>query len=201
MNTENSTTNKPHRFRLSLADKLNLKDLSKNVVLANLSIYYTWKNIKSAYKNNKFTISAPTWNDEFNLPDGSYSIADIQDYFEFIIKKHETLAENLLVQIYPNKIKNRIVFNVKTGYRFELLPFIWIIIWSRNHETKKRSTKKDVDQDKDGEVVPKLESVEVVLVHCNLVHNNYQQASKVLFAFVPYKQFGQLIYCHIHQQC
>ena len=124
MNTENSTTNKPHRFRLSLADKLNLKDLSKNVVLANLSIYYTWKNIKSTYKNNKFTISAPTWNDEFNLPDGSYSIADIQDYFEFIIKKHETLAENLLVQIYPNKIKNRIVFNVKTGYRFELLPFI-----------------------------------------------------------------------------
>ena len=120
MNTENSTTNKPHRFRLSLADKLNLKDLSKNVVLANLSIYYTWKNIKSTYKNNKFTISAPTWNDEFNLPDGSYSIADIQDYFEFIIKKHETLAENLLVQIYPNKIKNRIVFKVKTGYRFEL---------------------------------------------------------------------------------
>ena len=95
------------------------------------------------------------------------------------------------VQIYPNKIKNSIVFKVKTGYK--LLPFIWIIIWSRNHETKKRSTKKDVDQDKDGKVVPKLESVEVVFVHCNLVNNNYQQTSKVLFAFVAYKQFGQLI--------
>ena len=99
MNTENSKTNKPRRFRLSLADKLNLKDPSKNMALANLSIYYTWKNIKSANSNNKFKISAPTWNDEFDLPDGSYSIADIQDYFEFIIKKHETLAQNVPVQI------------------------------------------------------------------------------------------------------
>ena len=94
MNTKNSNTNEPRRFILSLVDKLNLKDPSKNMALANLSIYYTWKNIKSAYNNNKFKISAPTWNDEFDLPDGSYSIADIQDYFEFIIKKHKTLAEN-----------------------------------------------------------------------------------------------------------
>ena len=89
MNTENSKTNEPHRFRLSLADKINLKNPNKNIALGN-SIYYTWKNIKSAYNNNKFKISAPTWNDEFDLPDGSYSIADIQDYFEFIIKKHKT---------------------------------------------------------------------------------------------------------------
>ena len=115
MNSENSRTNEPHRFRLSLADKLNLKNPNKNMALANLSIYYTWKSIKSAYSNYKFKISAPTWNDEFDLPDGSYSIADIQDYFEFIIKKHETLTENLLVQIYPNKIKSRIVFELKTG--------------------------------------------------------------------------------------
>ena len=121
MNTENSKTNEPHRFRLSLADKVNLKDPSKNMALANLSIYYTWKNIKSAYNNNKFKISAPTWNDEFDLPDGSYSIADIQDYFEFIIKKHDTLAEIPPVQMYPNKIKNRIIFKVKTGQKLELL--------------------------------------------------------------------------------
>ena len=153
--------------------------------MANLSIYYTWKNIKSAYNNNKFKISAPTWNDAFDLPDDSYSIADIQDYFEFIIKKHETLTENPPVQIYPNKIKNRIVFKIKTGYKLELL----------SSETMKLlgSTKKDVDQDKDGEDVPKLESVEVVLVHCNLVNNNYQEILKVLFTFVPNKQFGQLI--------
>ena len=185
MNIENSKTNGPYRFRLSLVDKLNLKHPNKNMALADLSVYYTWKNIKSACNNNKFKISAPTWNDTFDLSDGSYSIADIQDYFEFIIKKHETLTENPPVQIYPNKIKNRIVFKIKTGYKLELL----------SSETMKLlgSTKKDVDQDKDGEDVPKLESVEVVLVHCNLVNNNYQQTSKVLFTFVPNKQFGQLI--------
>ena len=91
------------------------------MALANLTIYYTWKKIKSTYNNNKFKISAPTWNDTFDLPDGSYSIAYIQDYFEFVIKKHETLTENPPVQIYPNKIKNRIVFKLKTGYKLELL--------------------------------------------------------------------------------
>ena len=88
MNTENSQTNEPHR--LDLTNKLNLKN--QNVALANLSIYYTGKNIKSEYNNNnKFEISAPTWDDTFDLPDGSYSIADIQDYFEFNIKKTGTL--------------------------------------------------------------------------------------------------------------
>ena len=73
------------------------------------------------YSNNKFKISAPTWYDEFGLPDGSYSISDIQNCFEFIIKKHETFAENPSIQIYPNKIKNRIVFKIKTGYKLEWL--------------------------------------------------------------------------------
>ena len=173
------------RFRLDLTDKLNFKDPKKNIALANLSISYTWKNIKSEYNNNKFKILAPTWNDNFDLLDGSYSIADIQDYFEFIIKKHKTLTENPPVQIYPNKIKNRIVFKIKTGYKLELLT----------PETMKLlgSTKTDLDKDKDGEKVLKLESVEVVLVHCNLVKNDYQHTSKVLFTFVPNKQFGQLI--------
>ena len=94
MNTENSKTNEPHRFKLDLADKLNLKNPNKNMALANLSIYYTWKNIKSEYNNNKFKISPPTWNGTFDLPDGSCSISDIQDYFEFIIKNHETLTEH-----------------------------------------------------------------------------------------------------------
>ena len=91
------------------------------MALANLSIYYTWKNIKSEYNNNKFKISAPTWNDTFDLPDGSYSIANIQDYFEFVIKKHKTLTENPPVQIYLKTIKNRIVFKIKTGYKLEFL--------------------------------------------------------------------------------
>ena len=134
--------------------------------MVNLSICYTWKNIKSAYNNNKFKISAPTCNDELDLSNGSYLISNIQDYFEFIIKKHETLAENPPIQVYTNKIKNRIVFKITTGYKLELL----------SPKTKKLlgSTKKDVDQEKDGEDVPKLESVEVILVHCNLVNNSYQ---------------------------
>ena len=121
MKTENSKTSESHRFKLDLTNKLNLKDPKKNMALANLSIYYTWKNIKSEYNNNKFKISAPTWNDTFDLPDGSYSIADIQDYFEYIIKKHETLTENPPVQSYSNKIKNRIVFKIKKGYKLDLL--------------------------------------------------------------------------------
>ena len=95
------------------------------MALANLSIYYTWKNIKSEYNNNKFKISAPTWNDTFDLSEGSYSVFDIQGYFEFIIKKRETFTENPLVQIYPNKIKNRIVFKIKIGYKLELLTQIF----------------------------------------------------------------------------
>ena len=119
------------------------------------------------------------------MPHGSYSVSDIQDYFDFIIKKHETLAENPPIQIFPNKIKNRTVFKVKTGYKLELL----------SPQTMKLlgSTKRDFDKDKDGKDVPKPESVEVVLMHCNLVNNSYQQASKVSFTFVPNKRFGQLI--------
>ena len=137
------------------------------------------------YNNNKFKISAPTWNDTFDLPDGSYSIADIQDYFEFIIKKHETLTENPSIQIYPNKIINKIVFKIKTGYKLELLTL----------ETMKLlgSTKKLVDKDKNGENVPKLEYVGNNLVHCNLVKNDYQHISKVLFTFVPNKEFGEIL--------
>ena len=129
--------------------------------------------VKSAYNNNKFKTFAPIWNDEFDLPDGSYSISDTQDYFEFIIKKHEALSENPPIQTYLNKIKNRIIFKVKTGYKLELLSPEAIKLLG--------STKNDVDKDKDGEDVPKLESVEVALSHCNLVNNSYHQASKVLY--------------------
>ena len=105
MNPENSKTSESRRFKLDWTDKLNLKNPNKKMAVANLSIYFTWKNIKSEYNNNKFKISAPTWNDTFDFPDGSYSIADIQDYFESIIKKYETLTENPPAHIYPQKIK------------------------------------------------------------------------------------------------
>ena len=99
MNTKNSKTSEPYRFKYDLIDKLDLRNPNKNMALANLSINYTWKNVKSIYKNNKFKISAPTWNEMFDLPDGSYNISEIQDYFEYIIKKHETIAENAPILI------------------------------------------------------------------------------------------------------
>ena len=141
MNIENSKRNKSNKFIDQFNEKLNLKTPNnKNIGLVNLSIYYTWKNIKSAYNNKIFKISAPIWSYEFDLPDGSYSISDIQDYFEFIIKKHERLAEDPPVQTYPNKIKNRIDFKVNTDYKLELL----------SSETMKLlgSEKRDVDKDK-----------------------------------------------------
>ena len=88
MSTKNSKNNEPNRFKYDLIDKLDLKNPNKNMALANLSIYYTWKNVKSTYNNNKLKISAPTWNETFDLPDGPYNISEIQDYIEYIIKKH-----------------------------------------------------------------------------------------------------------------
>ena len=87
MNSENSEASNPHVLKLKFTSKLDLRLGEKVIALSNLSIYYTWKNIKRSYNNNKFKISASTWNDEFELPDGSYSVPDIQDYFEYILKK------------------------------------------------------------------------------------------------------------------
>ena len=184
-NTKNSKTNESNRFKYDLIDKLDLKNPTKNMALVNLSIYFSWKNLKSVYNNNKFKISAPTWNETFDLPDELYNISEIQYYIEYIIKKHETIGENAPILIYANTINNRIVFKIKTGYKLELL----------SKETMKLlgSTKDIIDANKNSENVSRLENVEVVLVHFNLVNNSYQQHSKVLFTFVPTKQNGQLI--------
>ena len=93
MNSKNSKTSEPCKFKYDLIDKLDLRNPNKNMALASLSIYYTWKNVKSTYNNIKFKISAPPWNETFDLPDGSYNISEIQDYIEYIIKKHETIGE------------------------------------------------------------------------------------------------------------
>ena len=156
MNSKNSKTNESYKFKYDLIDKLDFKNPNKNMALANLSIYYTWKNVKSTYNNNKFKMSAPTWNETFDLPDGSYNISEIQDYIEYIIKKHETIGENAPILIYTNTINNRIIFKIKSRYKLELL----------SKETMKLlgSTKDTIDADKNSENVPKLEDVEVVLV-------------------------------------
>ena len=113
MDSESSKTSEPHILKLKLTDKLDLRVDKKVIALSNLSVYYLWNNIKSSYSNNKFKISAPTWNEEFTLPDGSYSVSDIQNYFEYILKKHgEKINKDnkLSIKIYINKIENRITF-------------------------------------------------------------------------------------------
>ena len=190
MNTANSKTKHSNKFVYNFTDKLNLKSPNKNIALANLSIHYTCKNVKSDYNNSKFKISAPTWNDTFDVPDGSYSIFALQNYFECIIKKHETIAEVSPVLIYVNEINNRIVFKIKSGYKLELL--------SRETMRLLGSSSDTTDGDKNSELVPKLESVDLVLVHCNVVNNNYQQSSKVLFTFLyQIKSMVNYLLCHL----
>ena len=118
MNSKKSKTSYPHRLIINHADKINLKRSDKYAALLNPSMYYTWKNIKKLYKNNRFKISDPTWNEEFELPDGSYSTSDIQDNFAYIFKKHgeKSNDKNPSIKIHGNKIENRITFEIKTGY-------------------------------------------------------------------------------------
>ena len=152
MNSENSRTPKPHILILKLTNKLDLRIGKKVIALSNLSIYYTWKNIKSSYNNNKFKISAPTWNDEFELPDGSYSVSDIQDYFEYILEKHGEDIDEPSVQIYVNKTENRITFKIENRYSLEVLA----------PETMKLlgSTENKITKNKNVENVPHLEITE-----------------------------------------
>ena len=112
MNSESSSTSDVHRLRLNLTDNIDLLRGDNRVALSNLSIYYTWNNIKKLYRNNKFKISGTTGDEEFELLDGSFSIPDIQGYFEYIIKKHETLTDKSPVEIYVNRIQNRVLLGL-----------------------------------------------------------------------------------------
>ena len=125
-NSENSKTSEPHVLILKLTDKLDLRIGEKSIALSNLDVFYTWKNIQSSYNNNKFKTSASSQNHEFELPDRSYLISDIQDYFEYILKKHGEHIDNPSIRIYINEIENRIT--PKTEHYFEL------IILTRNNK-------------------------------------------------------------------
>ena len=137
MNLENSKNSESHILILKLTNKLDLRLGEKTIALSNLSIFYTWKNIKSSCNNNKFKITAPTWNYKFELPDGSYSVSDTQDYFEYILKKHGEDIDKPSVQTYVNKIENRVPFKIKSGYSLELLtPETMKLFGSTKNKTK-----------------------------------------------------------------
>ena len=135
MNSENSKTSKPHVLILKLTNKLDLRIGKKIIALSNLSIYYTWKNMKSSYNNNRFKISAPTWNDKFELPDGSYSASNIQDCFEYLFNKHGENTDKPSVQIYVNKTENRFTFKIKNRYGLEFLTLETMkLLWSTKNK-------------------------------------------------------------------
>ena len=190
LSSENSRTSEYHVLVLKFADKLDLRRGQKSVASSNLSIYYTWKNIKSSYKNNKFKISAPTWSDKFELPDGSYSISDIQDSFEYILKKQSENLDNPSIKIYVNNIENRVTFEIKNEYHLEILT----------PETMELlgSTESKITKDKNSENFHHLEIVELVLIHCNIVNNNYQRNSQILYTFVPTNYL--VVYYKFHLQ-
>ena len=190
MISENSKNSETHVLVLKLSNKLDLRIGEKVIALSNLSIYYTWKNKKRSYNNNKFKISAPTWNDEFELPDGLYSVSEIQNYFEYILKNDGEDIDKPSVQIYGNKIENRVTFKIKNGYSLELLRLETMKLLAR--------TENKITKDKNGENVPHLEitvviNIEVVLVLCNIINNDYEEDSRVLYTFLPNKPFGSLL--------
>ena len=178
MNSENSNIRSLYRILLNLKDKINLKRSDKYDALSNLSIYYAWKNIKKSCKINEIKISASTWSEKIELPDGSYSVSDIQDYFKCIIKKNEKLTGNPPIRIYVNKMENRITFRTKTGYYLQIsTPKAMKLLGS---------TESKITKCENGENKPRLEITEVVLVHCNIANNDYKQYLFIINRLVNY---------------
>ena len=187
MNSENSRTSEYHVLVLKLAYKLDLRKGQKSVALSNLSIYYTWKNVINNNKiiiislkcNNKFKISTQRGLKKLYYQNGSYSMSDIHDHAEYILKKHGQAVDDPSIRIYVNKIGNRITFKTKNGYYLELLTPDTMKLFGSN-ESK-------INKDKNGEDVPHLKAVELVLVHCDI-----QLYSRIQYTFVPNKPFDSL---------
>ena len=186
INSENSKTSKSHVLILKLVDKLDLRRGEKSVALSNLSIYYTWKNIKGSYNiiiNLKYHLQHGMMNLNHQMDHTLYQIFRIA--LSIFQKKHNESIDNPSIRIYVKKIENRITFKIKTGYYLELLTPETIKLLG--------STENEITKNKYGENVPHLEITKVVPVHCNIVNNDSQQDSRVLYTFVPNKPFGQLL--------
>ena len=184
MNSENSKTSEPHVLLLKHTEKLDLRKSENSIALSNLSIYNGWKSIKSSYKT--ITLKYQHQHGMINL---DYQMVYIlYQIFKIIlntIQKHGESIDKPSVKIYVNKIENRITFKIKSGYSLELLT----------RETIKLlgSTESKITKNKNNGNVPHLEITEVVLVHCNIVYNDYQQDSRIFHTFVQNKPFGSLL--------
>ena len=178
MNTKNGTTNGSHKHLLNLWQRLHLRSSDKHAAL----LYYTKKNIRKQYKNTKLTkIIAPTWDDECELPDGSYSASDIQDYIEYIIKTHEILTTIPPIYVYINRINNGLVFKIKNGYKLELQSFKMMRLLG--------STKKIRDKKQRRKSIKTWSSWRSF----TSVDSQYQQKSEVLYTFTSNKSHAYLL--------
>ena len=183
INSKNRKNSDPHRLLLNLLEKLNLKRSDRYLSLSDFSIYYTWKNIKELCKNNKYKISAPTWNEEW-IKSWTVFCNSYLRLFWIYLKEHGEKTDNLSIRIYVNKTKNRIIFKIKTGYYLKLLtPETIKLLGSTENKITKGG--------ENGENVSYLKITEVVLVHCDDVNIDYQEDSRFLHTFVPKNLFCQ----------
>ena len=182
MNSESSKNSEQHVLIFKLTDKLDLRRGENIIVITSQHLLYMEKHKK--LNNNKCKLSTPTQINQFELPNGSYSVLDNEDYFAHILKKHGENIDNLTIRTYANKIKNRITFKIKNGYNLTLLTSETMqLLWS---------TENKITKDENVESVPHLETTEVLLVYCNIVNNDYQQNSRALYTFIPNKLFFPL---------
>ena len=183
MNSEKSKKPEPYRLLINLPDKAGLKK-SKSMLFYKILVCI--KN--NACKDNKFKMLPTTQNEKLESPDGSFFISGIQNYFKYLNRKHETVTDNPPIRIYANKIENKITFEIKTGYylKFQHLK-------KRKEKKPLGATKIEINKSENCENVPYLEITEVVLIHCNILNNYYQQCSRVLYTFGLNKCLGELL--------
>ena len=187
VNSKSSRTSVPYKLSLNLTDKINLKRGDKYVVLLNVSIYYTWKNIKKLYKIIHLKYQLRHYLIE--LPDRSNSVSDIQDYFENILKNMWEKTNNPSIRIKDigkkKKKEKRVTFRLEMGHYLQILALETMTLFG--------STKSKITKDRNGEKVAHLEIIGIVLVHCNIVNIDHQKDAGVLYTFAPNKSFGRLL--------
>ena len=189
LNTANAGTTEDHKLRLSLTSDLHLNN--NLVSLSHCSIYYNWKNFKKEYGNTQFTIHhlPSTTIIVVDLPDGSYSVRDINNYIHHIMKLagYENADGTYDINVYANPVYNRVTISVSNVFQFSMTdPFARMLGFDT---TQTQITNAEVN----GNLVPQIEVVDTVLIHCNLVDNRVTHDSSILFAFVPNDSFGNLL--------
>ena len=187
LTTATSGTEEAHRFSYKLTNPMIIKD--SLVCLSNLTLYYTWRNIKASYNNNTFSYTRYSEVFTFQIPDGSYSIRDINNYIHFVMRNnnHENPDGSYSINVYANYIYNRVTISVGTDYQVNKSTLMTTLGFD--------DTQLPISNDEiHAKLVAKMERVDSVLVHCNIVQNQYQQDSSLIYSFTPNASYGSLLH-------